>query len=156
MGSGTISPHTLIDVLTEAFLETGYNVYIVSRSVEPFTKKNISAAYEFDFNTLMPNSTVFINHGGQNSIMTGLVNGTPQIIVPGKVFERRYNAESVVRLKAGKALEPSNFTTQHVRETVKELETDPSYQTNALKVGKNLLGLGGASKVIEILESRFG
>ena len=47
-------------------------------------------------------------------------------------------------------------TTQHVRETVKELETDPSYQTNALKVGKNLLGLGGASKVIEILESRFG
>jgi UDP:flavonoid glycosyltransferase YjiC (YdhE family) len=124
MGSGTISPHTLIDVLTEAFLETDYHVYIASRSMEPFTNKNIAGADEFDFKTLMPNAAAFINHGGQNSIMTGLVNGTPQLIVPGKVFERR-NAESVVRLKAGQALEPSNFTAQHVREMVKELETDP-------------------------------
>jgi len=29
----------------------------------------------------MPEAVSFINHGGQNSVMTGLVNGVPQIIM---------------------------------------------------------------------------
>jgi len=156
MGNGTISPHTLINVLMDAFGKAEYRVYISSRSVQPFAKDNIYVDYEFDFHKFMLNALTFINHGGQNSIMTGLVNGVPQIIRPGKVFERQYNAESVVRVKAGKTLHASDFTAQNVRQIVKGFETDTTYHQNALKVGENLLKLGGASKVIDMLEHTFG
>ena len=49
----------------------------------------------------MPQALVYLNHGGQNSVMTGLIYGVPQIIFPGNIFERQYNAASIEQLKAG-------------------------------------------------------
>jgi len=153
MGSGTITPKRLIKVLTEAFSGTGFQVYIATKGVDPFKKANINVDHRFDFSKLMPGAAAFINHGGQNSIMTGLINGVPQIICPGNVFERQYNVDSVVKLKAGVSLGVKEFTSQRIKQIVQEFETNPAFRDNAKKAGENLLSLGGVSKVVEILEN---
>lgn len=153
MGSGTITPKRLIKVLTEAFSETDFQVYIATKGAKPFKKDNINVDRRFDFSKLIPGAATFINHGGQNSIMTGLVNGVPQIICPSNVFERQYNADSVVRLKAGTSLEVKEFTAQKIKQLVQEFESNPAYRDNAKKAGVKLLSLGGTSKVVEILEN---
>lgn len=155
MGSGTISPRTLVQILDDEFQATQYQVYIASKEMTPMQKGNIQVAHYFDFTTLMPEAVAFINHGGQNSIMTGLVNGVPQIVSPGKIFERQYNAESVSKLGAGKVLATSDFTGRQIRRLVETFEADTSYRDNARQAGENLLALGGVSKAVDILENHF-
>jgi UDP:flavonoid glycosyltransferase YjiC (YdhE family) len=106
----------------------------------------------FDFSVLMPDAAVFINHGGQNSIMTGLLNGVPQIVCPGKVFERKYNAASLVNLKAGIQMEPGEFISGRIREAVHNLINNPEYRQNAGRAGENLVSLGGAARAVKALE----
>lgn len=155
MGSGTIAPKQLIKVLTEAFTRTDFQIYIASKGVKPFKKNNINVGQRFDFVKLMPEAIAFINHGGQNSVMTGLVSGVPQIICPGNVFERQYNAASVEKLNAGIPLEVKDFTPQKIGQIIREFERNPMYRSNAKKIGEKLLSLGGVSKVIDILESEI-
>lgn len=101
----------------------------------------------------MPEAKVYINHGGQNSIMTGLVYGVPQIICPGNVFERQYNASSIVKLGAGVVLEASNFNDETIKRIVDDLNEKITYANNSKIAGEKLLSLGGANKAVEAIEN---
>ncbi|MHC1685390.1 MAG: glycosyltransferase [Clostridiaceae bacterium] len=153
MGNGTITPNTVINELTKAFENTNYQVYIATEQVKPFTKDNIIVDKRFNFNELMPQALAFINHGGQNSIMTGISFSVPQIICAGNVFERKYNASSIVNLKAGISLETNNFKSEIIKKIVENFEKNSSYIENSKIARKALISLGGASKVVEALES---
>lgn len=153
MGNGTISPNTVINELTKAFENTNYQVYIATEQLKPFTKGNIIVDRRFNFNELMPEAIAFINHGGQNSIMTGLMFSVPQIICAGNVFERQYNASSIVKLKAGISLETKDFKSEIIKKIVEDLKKESSYIENSKVAGEVLTNLGGANKVVEILES---
>lgn len=152
MGNGTITPKRVIDNLTEAFKETDFQVYIATEQVKPFINGNINVDKRFNFNELMPKAIVYINHGGQNSIMMGLTNGVPQIICPGNVFERRYNAISIVNLGAGILLETSNFNAKTIKKAVNDFNEKSDYRNNSRKAGEHLLSLRGVDKVVEVIE----
>jgi len=153
MGSGTVSPKLLIHELTKAFQNTNYEVYIATEQVQPFTDHNIIVDKRFDFGKLMPGAVAYINHGGQNSIMTGLIYGVPQIVCPGNVFERKYNANSIVKIGAGTVLETENFSADAIKAMVSDFENQPSYQQNAKNAGEKLMSLGGTDQVIQAFES---
>ena len=85
--------------------------------------------------------------------MTGLIYGVPQIIFPGKVFERKYNAQSIENIGAGFYLDEKKFNPNILLSTIKKFETDSSFKENANKTGKELLKLGGVSKIIDIIEN---
>ena len=101
MGNGTISAAATKNVITQAFADSNYDVFIASKYLNTQTCGNIHIAARWDFNQMLDEAMLFINHGGQNSIIDGLIHCVPQIVVPGKVFERIYNADSLVRLTAG-------------------------------------------------------
>lgn len=153
MGSGTITPKKVINELTKAFEKTNYQVYIATEQVKPFTKGNIIVDKRFNFNELMPQAIAFINHGGQNSIMTGLMFSVPQIICAGNVFERQYNASSIVKLKSGISLETKDFKSEIIKKIVEDFKRESSYIENSKVAGEALTNLGGTSKAVEILES---
>lgn len=58
---------------------------------------------------------MFINHVGQNSVVQGLQYGVPQLIVPGKVFERKCNAKSVSDKGAAIVISEKEFTASEIR-----------------------------------------
>ena len=103
------------------------------------------------FQKMLPNSFVFINHGGQNSVIDGFIDGVPQIICAGQVFERKYNAKSVVKVGAGIELSASEFKAEHIKEAFEKIISSKEYQKNASDIGKKLLSLGGVQSIIRHL-----
>ena len=153
LGNSGFTPNEIIKTMTKTFADTKWNVFITSKEMKKSNNKNITIAPYFDFNELLANAFLFISHGGQNSLMQGLIYGVPMISFPGGVYERRFNSMTMEKLHSGKLLENDDFTSEKILSTIKEFEVDTSYAENAVNAGKSLMKLGGASKIIEIMEN---
>lgn len=151
MGNGTISKKKMIKEVGLAFENSQYSVYIAGQGLREQSIGNVHIAPYFNFQKLLPNSFVFINHGGQNSVIDGFIYGVPQIICAGKVFERKYNAKSVVKARAGIELSTSEFKAEYIKAAFEEIISSQEYQKNASEIGKRLLSLGGVQSIIRYL-----
>lgn len=150
--NASLGAKKVINELTEAFLNAEYEVYISTEEATPFINNNIIVDKRFDFSKLMPEAIAYLNHGGQNSIMTGLIYGVPQIMCPGNVFERIYNADSIVNLDAGIKLSQEEFNSERIKEIINEFQSNPQRSNNSKNAGQELMTLGGIQKAIAVLE----
>ena len=151
MGNGTISPRKMFNEIKSTFIDSGYEVYIASQSLEKLEYENIHVAKSWDFSKLLKEAVLFINHGGQNSIIDGLIYGVPQLICPGKVFERIYNAKSVERVKAGKMLGVTEFKSRNIIIESEKLINDKSYRENSKLIGDKLKSQKGIDCILETM-----
>lgn len=153
MGNGSITYPTQLSVLTESFQGKEYQIYIASYQASLADQGNLHMAKRFDFNTLLPSAIAFINHGGQNSVLSGILSGVPQIIFPGNVFERQYNAASVARLGLGKNYTDAQFNPLAITQAVIEMRHQKSYLDNICSVQAQLRRLGGVDQAIQSLSA---
>ncbi|MCR5047595.1 MAG: hypothetical protein K6A37_01385 [Saccharofermentans sp.] len=152
MGNGTVSAGKMKQVITEAFARSKYEVFIASSYLEKEDAGNIHIAPRWDFDELLEEAVLFINHGGQNSMMDGLIHGVPQIVVPGKVFERKYNAGCIEKNNAGALVPAGTFTVDVIRNEAQILIGSEEIRDNARRLGAKLLDSGGAQTILrEIL-----
>ena len=151
MGSGTISSNVMVRVVKEAFCDSSFEVYIAGKDLREMQEGNIHIAHSFDFSKLLPESRLFINHGGQNSISDGLINEVPMMICPGKVFERKFNASRLEKLGASLTVDADKFDSDNIRQLSTRIMEDPSFACNAASLGKKLLSYGGAEEVASYL-----
>ncbi len=150
MGNGSITYITQQSVLKQTFQGTQYQVYIASYQAEQTQQGNIHTADRFDFQTLLPHAVAFINHGGQNSIMAAIMMGVPQLIYPGNVFERRYNAEAAARLELGISFADAQFNASVLSQAIVGIEQEPQrYAEHILSIQSQIKKLGGIEKVIQ-------
>ncbi len=154
MGIGAVGSAQLRKTICAAFCGAPYEIYL-SGMTESRDEGNIHMARRFDFSTLLPSAIAFIHHGGQNSVMDGLLYGVPQLIYPGRIFERKYNAESVKKCRAAIVLESGTFCAESIAAAVRELVSDKTYHENAAAAGNALLSLGGAAAVADRLMRLF-
>ena len=154
VGGGGVPEKQLIHTLRQVARELEYRVFIAAGK-KTFQEGDLHVAPRLDFSNLLPRAAVFLNHGGQNSIMDGLLAGTPQIMIPCQVFERIYNADSVARLGAGEKMELEDFQPDKFKAALARLMESPAAD-RAREVGQNLASLGGAARVLDILEKAFG
>lgn len=152
MGNGTISQKKMVREISAAFRNVGFSVYIAGKGLQKRCFDNIQTAPYFDFNQLLPQSVLYINHGGQNSVIDGLIYGVPQLICAGKVFERRYNAGSIVKIGAGLEIPYKAFTGRNIKAAADKIISENKYRENALKIGNVLLSQGGTENIIHSLE----
>lgn len=138
MGSGTISQKKMVKEISSAFKGSGFSVYIAGKGLKRQCFDNIRTAPRFNFQKLLPQSVLFINHGGQNSVIDGLIYGVPQLICAGKVFERKYNAGSIVKIGAGLEIPYKEFTGRNIKAAADKIISVREYQENALKTGKGI------------------
>lgn len=148
MGNGTIPRTKMVKEVTKAFENSQYQVYIAGMGLEKKDFKNIHIAPYFNFTELLPKTLLFINHGGQNSIIDGLIYGVPQLICPGKVFERKFNAESMKKNHAGAILAYKDFSAVSIRRYGEQIISNEAYRNNAEKLGHILLTLGGTKELL--------
>ncbi len=150
-GNGAITPRKGFTVLAEALQDSCLDLYVAGLP-ESHTA-HLHTAPRFDFSELLPRSAVFVNHGGQNSMMDGIAYGSPQLICPGNVFERRFNAKAAERCGIGISVEQQCFDARTVREALDQLLEDAeSYRASAASLRSELCSLGGASRVLDSIE----
>ena len=156
MGNGSITYPRQLSVLKQAFQGTDYQIYIASYQADPADHDNIHVAKRFDFKILFPRAVAFINHGGQNSILSGIMSGVPQIVFPGNVFERQYNAASVEQVGVGRSLPDSQFNPSTIVQAVAEMKGQTSYLENICRIQSQLSRLGGIDQAIQSISRLCG
>lgn len=84
--------------------------------------------------------------------INGIAYGSPQLICPGKVFERRFNAKAAERCGIGLSLEQSCFDVPTVRRTLEQLLEDAAgYHASAASLKNRLSELGGANRIVDTI-----
>ena len=150
MGNGTVSVTKTLSVIQAAFAGSKYEVYLATSYLPEETIDNIHIAPRWDFSKLLDEALVYINHGGQNSIVDGLLHGVPQIMVPGKVFERKYNAESVADADAGIVIDFRDFDAAHIKEAFEKITSSDTMSDSSRKLGDLLRNAGGITNIIKL------
>ncbi|MBR5953825.1 MAG: hypothetical protein IK021_00090 [Methanobrevibacter sp.] len=154
MGNGTIPPKKMLNEIKDAFIGTEYEVYIASLGLEKSDYENIHVDKRWDFSKLLKSAVLFINHGGQNSMVDGLIYGVPQLICPGRVFERIYNGKSVENLGAAKVLNLDEFKSEIIRDESEKLISDKRFRENSKLIGDKLKSCGGIDCILDAINEK--
>lgn len=105
---------------------------------------------------VLERTALFITHAGLGSIHETLWNGVPFVAVP-QHFEQLRNALAAARHGAGIILDGECYGKQLdgalLRRTVERVLADPSFRTNAVRLGETLKSAGGYGKVADVIES---
>ena len=150
LGAGSVSQRRIEHVVTCALADFGGDVYVAGCKNE-HQVGNVRFAPRFDFSQILPRAQCFVHHGGQNSTADALAYGAPQVIVPGHVFERIYNAQSIEHIGAGVRLD--SFDSSTLSDACKRVAHDPAFANATLVIRQTLTSLGGAERIVSAIES---
>lgn len=154
MGNGTISAQETRKTAETAFKDLDFEVYLASAYLKEETRGNLRIAPRWDFDRLLGEAVLFMNHGGQNSVADGLLYGVPQIVVPGKVFERKYNAGCLAAHQAGIVIDHADFSAESVRAAAERIFRSGEMAENAAALGRKLAAAGGVDAVVREITKR--
>jgi len=153
LGSGSV-PQQKIERTAAAALRDFKGTVCIAGCKDERRDGNIRCAPRLDFSELLPRTCCFIHHGGQNSMADAFACGVPQVVVPGRVFERIYNAESVERVGAGIKLD--SFDPGALADACRRVIADSSFSEASLTIRQKLAECGGAMRIVSAIEERVG
>ena len=154
LGAGSVPAGVAVRAGRELAEALGCDVYVagVPEATQVSGGYTVRCAPRFDFSELMPRARVFVHHGGQNSMMDALSYEVPQVIVPGRVFERQFNAEAVENARCGltvRAPKPALIARAARRIVVDE----PALASGIQGLRDELSSLGGAERIVREVET---
>jgi len=116
-GTGSLPIGNLKKVLPEAFEGlNGVQCLVAAESLEREERiGNVFFAPWIPAAEILPQCDLVICHGGLNTITQSIEAGVPLLCFPGAIFERRYNAEMVMKNGAGMMGEASDFNPEWIR-----------------------------------------
>ena len=142
----------------EAFINDSDWHIIVSagRSYEAlkdkFSSQNISVHESVEQLDVLAYTSVFISHGGMNSIMEALSSGVPLVFIPFSE-EQAFNARRATRLGFGYSVNWKGLTTEKIRETVLRVATNRVCSDQLKKVSEHMTHTNGALKGAQIVNN---
>lgn len=101
---------------------------------------------------VLKRAALFITHGGLGSIHDGLYCGLPLLLVPQQE-EQSMNALRVVELGAGLMLPKAQVTVETIRAIATRLLADPSFKTEATRIGDTFRAAGGMPRAVDEIEA---
>ena len=156
LGAGSVPAGVAVRAGRELAEALGCDVYVagVPEAIHASGDYMVSCAPRFNFSELLPRARVFVHHGGQNSMMDALSHEVPQVIVPGRVFERQFNAEAVENARCGLTVHaPGPAIIARAARTL----VDESALTSGIRgVRAELRSLGGGARIVREVEELVG
>ena len=152
LGAGSVPAGMAVRAGRELAEVLSCDVYVagVSEAVQAVGDHEVTCAPRFDFADLLPRARVFVHHGGQNSMMDALSHEVPQLIVPGRVFERQFNAEAVENARCGLTVrEPKPAL---IARATRALVDEPALTSGIRGVCAELSSLGGGTRIVREVE----
>lgn len=100
---------------------------------------------------VLKHASVFVTHGGLNSVHEGLVYGVPMVVIPQQ-SEQRIVGMQLESKGAGLLIRQQEIEAQNLCAAVEKLLANhATYQTTAAALGKTLQTAGGAERAAQIL-----
>jgi MGT family glycosyltransferase len=93
-------------------------------------------------------ASLFVSHGGMNSVSESLHYGVPLVVVP-QMGEQELVAAQVQRLGAGVQLPRHRVTPASLRAAVQGVLNDRTFRDRAVEIGDSFKAAGGASRAAE-------
>ena len=156
LGAGSVPASVAVRAGRELAEALSCDVYVagVSEAVHAVGDREVTCAPRFDAAELLVRARVFVHHGGQNSVMDALSYEVPQIIVPGRVFERQFNAEAVENARCGLTVRASQPTL--IARAARALVDEPALTSGIRGVRAELCALGGGERIVREVEELVG
>ena len=156
LGAGSVPAGVAVCAGRELAEVLGCDVYVagVPESIQSSGGYAVACAPRFDVAELLPRTRVFVHHGGQNSMMDALSYEVPQVIVPGRVFERQFNAEAVENARCGLTVRASKSAL--IARAARSLVDEPALTSGIRGVCAELSSLGGAARIVREVEELVG
>ena len=101
--------------------------------------------------TVLKQASLFITHGGMNSMSEAMVHGVPMVVIPF-VSDQPVNARQVEKLGLGKVLEYKTITAKALKDAAFSVMEDRQIQENLRKIQNEIAkapGNRGAVKIVE-------
>lgn len=152
LGSGSVPAGVAMRAGRELAKVLSCDVYVagVPEAVYTAAGHKVHCAPRLNFAELLPRARVMVHHGGQNSMTDALAYEVPQVVVPGRVFERQFNADAVERTRCGlsvRAPKPALIAEAALR------LVDESALTSGIRgVRDELSALGGTERIVREVE----
>ena len=156
LGAGSVPAGVAVRTGRELAEALGCDVYVagVAEAVQTVGDHEVTCAPRFDFADLLPRARVFAHHGGQNSMMDALSYEVPQVIVPGRVFERQFNAEAVENVRCGLTVrEPKPAL---IARAARALLDELALTSGIRGLRAELSSLGGVARIVREVEELVG
>ena len=152
LGAGSVTAGVAVRAGRELAEVLGCDVYVagVPEAIYASRGHTVTCAPRFDFAELVPRSRVFVHHGGQNSMMDALSHEVPQLIVPGRVFERQFNAEAVENARCGLTVRKPKPAL--IARAARALLDEPALTSGIRGLREELSSLGGAARIVREVE----
>jgi L-noviosyl transferase len=116
---------------------------------------SVRAVGQYPLSAMVPTCDLVINHGGSGSVMTTLVTGLPQLVIPhyGDQFKL---AGLVAQRGVGLAIPVSEISPEAVHTAVTTLLDGPGYRQAAQKIAEENTRLPSTADLVEVLRTRIG
>ena len=152
LGSGSVPAGVAARVGRQVSSALGCDAYVagVPEAVYTADGREIHCAPRLNFVELLPRARVMVHHGGQNSMMDALAYEVPQVVVPGRVFERQFNAEAVERTHCGLSVRAPKPA--HIAEAALRLVNEVALSGGLTKLRDELSALGGTERIVSEVE----
>ncbi len=155
--TGALEPEKYIPELTEAFSSLSFNIAVVLRADSYLGKKlplrigNIFLYRLLPGLTIIRRSSVVITRGGQNTLMSCMLAGTPIVGFTDDHAEGNFNTDGVVRLGAGLKCDDNEFHAVKLREMIDRVISDTSYRERAWAIGDKIRTYGGSHATLQLM-----
>ena len=139
----------------EAYADAPFRVLIsigdkVDRSMLGPVPRNIQLREYVPQLAVLKQASLFITHGGMNSVSEALANAVPLLVFP-QHGDQHLVAAQVERTGAGLRLSPSDITAQRLRELSDSVLLEPRFAAGARLVAEAFARCGGASAAVDAI-----
>ena len=153
LGAGSVPAGVAVRAGRELARALGCDVFVAGAPevTQVSGGHTVRCAPRFDFADFLPRARVFVHHGGQNSMMDALSHEVPQLIVPGRVFERQFNAEAVESACCGLTVRAPKPAL--IARAARRLIDEPALASGIRGLRDELSSLGGAERIVREVET---
>ena len=152
LGSGSVPAGVAMRAGRQLSSALGCDVYVagVPEAIYAAAGREVRCTPRLNFAELLPRARVMVHHGGQNSMMDALAYEVPQVVVPGRVFERQFNAEAVERTRCGLSVRAPKPAL--IAEAALRLVNEVAPSGGLSRLRDELSELGGTERIVREVE----
>jgi L-2-deoxyfucosyltransferase/glycosyltransferase DesVII len=139
LGVEETSVTDLLDGLADLDVEVIATLNAAQLATVPKVPDNVRAVDFVPMNELLASCSAIVHQGGGATIGNAVVNGVPQLVIPGTTWSERVSAVAQVKRGNGLLLDLEDVTPGSVREGIQQLLEEPGFRESALEVRDEML-----------------